>query len=45
MSTTCSLVRCPNCGWEAPDTEQSTLVQFFRRLTGGKRKERTHDSH
>lgn len=43
MSSGCTLVRCPNCGWEAPDVEQSSVVKLIRRFFGGQREERTHD--
>jgi len=40
LASTCSLVRCPHCGYEFPDPGRSRLVQLLDRclrLVGSKR--------
>jgi len=32
LQRTCSLVRCPQCGFETPDLRQSTTVALAQRL-------------
>lgn len=32
MSDGCNLVRCPHCGFEFPDPDQSVLARWLSRL-------------